>query len=103
MTCGILVPQTGIEPRSLGVRAQSPNCWTTREFSKATSLQLNLKKEVGGGGGRQKLRHEQKILNLQVIKLNEVKIFLFSNSKAEKEILLNYLSRTSLGSTVIQN
>ena len=49
------------------------------------------------------MRHEQKILNLQVIKLNEVKIFLFSNSKAEKEILLNYLSRTSLGSTVIQN
>ena len=54
VTCGILVPQTGIEPRSLGVRAQSPNRWTTREFSKATSLQLNLKKEVGGEGGGDK-------------------------------------------------
>ena len=30
--CGILIPQPGIKPRPLAVRAQSPNYWTTREF-----------------------------------------------------------------------
>ena len=32
MACRILVPQPGIEPRPLAVRACSPNHWTTREF-----------------------------------------------------------------------
>ena len=32
--CGILVPQTGIEPRPLALTAQSPDCWTTRVFPK---------------------------------------------------------------------
>ena len=31
MTCGILVPRPGMEPRALSVR-ESPNHWTTREF-----------------------------------------------------------------------
>lgn len=31
-TCGILVPQSGIEPGPPVVEAQSPSCWTTREF-----------------------------------------------------------------------
>ena len=31
-TCGILVPQPGIEPRGSAMRGQSPNHWTTREF-----------------------------------------------------------------------
>ena len=31
-TCRILVPQPGIEPRHLAVKARSPNPWTTREF-----------------------------------------------------------------------
>ena len=30
--CGILVPQAGIEPRALAVKAQSPNHWTSMEF-----------------------------------------------------------------------
>ena len=30
--CGILVPQPGIEPRPFGMKAQSPNHWTAREF-----------------------------------------------------------------------
>ena len=30
--CGILVPQPGIKPRPVAVRAQSPNQWTAREF-----------------------------------------------------------------------
>ena len=30
--CGILVPQSGIEPRHLAMRAQSPDHWATREF-----------------------------------------------------------------------
>ena len=30
--CGILVPQSRIEPRHLAMRAQSPDHWTTREF-----------------------------------------------------------------------
>ena len=30
--CGILVPQPGIEPRSLVVKAQNLNHWTSREF-----------------------------------------------------------------------
>ena len=29
--CGILVPQSGIESRTLALEAQSPNHWTTRE------------------------------------------------------------------------
>ena len=32
--CGILVPQPGIKPRALAVRALSLNYWTTREFPK---------------------------------------------------------------------
>ena len=32
--CGILVPQSGIEPAPLAVKAQSPNHWTAREFRK---------------------------------------------------------------------
>ena len=32
MACGILVPQSGIEPEPLAVKAQSPNHWATREF-----------------------------------------------------------------------
>ena len=32
MACGILVPQPGIEPVPLAVKARSPNHWTTREF-----------------------------------------------------------------------
>ena len=30
--CGIVVPQPGIEPRPLSVKAWSPNHWTIREF-----------------------------------------------------------------------
>ena len=29
--CGTLVPQSGIEPRTLALEAESPNHWTTRE------------------------------------------------------------------------
>ena len=32
MACRILVPQPGIEPMPPAVEAQSPNCWTAREF-----------------------------------------------------------------------
>ena len=32
MACGVLVPQPGIEPGPLSVKAQSPNHWTAREF-----------------------------------------------------------------------
>ena len=32
MACAILVPQPGIEPAPLVVKAQSPNHWTAREF-----------------------------------------------------------------------
>ena len=99
VACEILVLQPVIEPRSLGVRAQGSNHWTTREFSKTTSLQLNLKK----GGANKSWDMSRGFLTYKLSKLNEVKIFLFSNSKAEKEILLKFLSRTSLGSTVIQN
>ena len=31
-SCGILVPQPGIEPGSSAVKLQSPNHWTTREL-----------------------------------------------------------------------
>ena len=30
--CGILVPQPGIEPEPLAVKARSSNHWTAREF-----------------------------------------------------------------------
>ena len=33
VVCGILFPQLGTEPRPSAVKAQSPNHWTTREFS----------------------------------------------------------------------
>ena len=32
VTCGILVPQSEIEPEPLAVKAQSLNCWITKEF-----------------------------------------------------------------------
>ena len=32
LACRILVPQPGIEPRSMAVKAQGPNHWTAREF-----------------------------------------------------------------------
>ena len=32
MACGILVPQPGIEPAPLALKARSPNHWTAREF-----------------------------------------------------------------------
>ena len=32
MACGILVPQPGIKPRPMAVKALSPNHWTAREF-----------------------------------------------------------------------
>ena len=32
VTCGILIPQLGIEPRPTAEKAPSPNRWTTREF-----------------------------------------------------------------------
>ena len=35
MACGILVPQTGIDPAPLALEVQSLNHWTTREVSKA--------------------------------------------------------------------
>ena len=34
MACGILVPQSGIKPEPLVVKAQSPNHWKAREFLK---------------------------------------------------------------------
>ena len=33
MAFGVLVPQPGIEPLPPAVEVQSPNHWTTREFS----------------------------------------------------------------------
>ena len=35
MACGILVPQTGIDPAPLALEVQSLNHWTTREVSEA--------------------------------------------------------------------
>ena len=34
--CGILVPQPGIEPRALVVKAQNLNHWTSRDFPQST-------------------------------------------------------------------
>ena len=36
--CVMLVPQPGIEPEATEVKAPSPNHWTTRELSKASTL-----------------------------------------------------------------
>ena len=36
--CRLLVPQPGIEPRPLTVKARSPNHWTTRGIPIPTSL-----------------------------------------------------------------
>ena len=32
MTCGVLIPQPGIEPRPIAVKGPSLNDWTAREF-----------------------------------------------------------------------
>ena len=32
VACGILVPQSGTEPRTIAVKARSPNHWITRAF-----------------------------------------------------------------------
>ena len=42
VACGILVPQPGMEPRPLAVKAPSPNYWTAREFSSCFLLILVL-------------------------------------------------------------
>ena len=39
MAYGILVPQSGIEPRSPAGETQSPNHWTAREFPKLFILE----------------------------------------------------------------
>ena len=31
VACGILIPQSGIEPTPLAVKARGPNHWTARE------------------------------------------------------------------------
>ena len=41
-TCGILVPQPGIEPVPHAVEAQSPNFWTAREFPFHALYKKNL-------------------------------------------------------------
>ena len=38
LTCEILVPQAGIEPRPLAEKVLSPNHWTVREFPLISSL-----------------------------------------------------------------
>ena len=38
--CGFLVPQQGIEPRHVAVKAQSPNPWTSRKFHSMGGLNL---------------------------------------------------------------
>ena len=40
IACEILVPQLGIEPQSLVVKALSPNHWTTREFPEVSFLMV---------------------------------------------------------------
>ena len=51
MACGILVPQSGLEPEPLAVKVQGPNHWTTREFpnlvifyfiARTTNIILNM-------------------------------------------------------------
>ena len=39
MAGGILVPQPGIEPGPLAVKAQNPNHWTAREFPKLSNYE----------------------------------------------------------------
>jgi len=40
VACGILVPESGIEPKPGEVRAQSPKPWTTRDFPAVTSYEV---------------------------------------------------------------
>ena len=40
--CGILIPQAGIEPGPLAVKAPSPNHWTTREFPNGVLLKREI-------------------------------------------------------------
>ena len=53
MTCGILVPQPGMEIASSAVKAQSPNHWAPREFPTANSTVNSLRNLWTGfhGGG----------------------------------------------------
>ena len=43
-TCRILVPQSGIEPRPLAVKAQSPNHWIARELPPTYIFESYFKK-----------------------------------------------------------
>ena len=44
MSCGILVPRPGIEPRASAVKTQSPNHWTAREFPQSSfRFSVNLR------------------------------------------------------------
>ena len=40
VACGILVPESGIEPKPREVRAQSPKPWTTRDFPAVTNYEV---------------------------------------------------------------
>ena len=40
VACRILVPQTGVKPRPLAVKVESPNPWTTREFPRILKMYL---------------------------------------------------------------
>ena len=40
--CGILIPQPGVEPMPLAVKAQSPNCGTAGEFPPPSSMHHHL-------------------------------------------------------------
>ena len=58
IACGILVSRPGIESQPSGVRAKSPNHWTTREFPSRSLLKQKtgyncakfVTKQFGAGG-----------------------------------------------------
>ena len=55
VTCGILVPQPGIEPVLPAVEAWSPNHWTTREVHHSPALILVKTDWYGLSGANQLL------------------------------------------------
>lgn len=60
--CGILVPWSRTEPRSLAVRAGNPNQWAAREFPRSTSLFRQSRRLFPGKDDAWKQRDRKKLL-----------------------------------------
>ena len=66
VTCGILAPWPGIEPRPLAVKAQSPNHWDARESPMLTPFKLVRNCQAVFQSGRTILHSHQQCMRVLI-------------------------------------